>query len=262
MTQTVVGIFNKGIDAQTAAQKLESINLRPQNIDVLSQSVDTQSGGTTTTGNPERVHNFFNNLFDDKDEAKRYSEAARRGWVVTVHAQSKDEAQRAAETLDNCGAIDVNDLNSRPQGTATPPTGTATSGTTAGQSIPVIEEQMEVGKREVETGGVRLRSRIVERPVQESMRLREEHVHVERNPVNRPATDRDFANFKEGETTITEHAEIPMVNKEARVVEEVRIGKETEQHDETIKSTVRKTDIDVDKVDAQKDPRRTDNRNI
>ncbi|WP_345157244.1 YsnF/AvaK domain-containing protein [Pontibacter saemangeumensis] len=131
--------------------------------------------------------------------------------------------------------------------------------TNTDKSIPIIEENLRVGKREVETGGVRVRSRIVEKPVEEHLRLREEHVHVERTPVNRAATPADLNSFKEGDISLTEHAEIPMVDKEARVVEEVRIGKDVEEHVENIHETVRKTDVDIDKLSSDElRNRRTD----
>ena len=60
-------------------------------------------------------------------------------------------------------------------------------------TIPVVEEDISIGKREVERGHVRIYSRVTERPVEESVRLREEKVTVERRPVDRPATDADFA---------------------------------------------------------------------
>ncbi|MFL5158062.1 MAG: YsnF/AvaK domain-containing protein, partial [Microvirga sp.] len=45
--------------------------------------------------------------------------------------------------------------------------------------IPVAEEELHVGKREVNRGRVRLHSRVIERPVQEQVTLREERVDVE-----------------------------------------------------------------------------------
>src|SRR5690606_15367373 len=122
---------------------------------------------------------------------------------------------------------------------------------------------LEVGKREVETGGARLRSRIVERPVEEHLRLRTEHVRVERNPVNRPASEADFNNFQEGEIEITEHAEVPVVNKNARVVEEICLDKEVEERDETVRETVRSTEVDVDRMDDTRNQnlRNDNNRN-
>jgi uncharacterized protein (TIGR02271 family) len=117
------------------------------------------------------------------------------------------------------------------------------------KKIPIIEENLEVGKREVSTGGVRLRSRIVERPIEESIRLREERVNVERNTVDRPATDADFSNFEERDIEMVERAEVPVVNKQARVVEEVSLNKEVEERSETISDTVRRTEVDVDDLD-------------
>ena len=109
---------------------------------------------------------------------------------------------------------------------------------------------MQVGKRTVETGGVRLKSRIVEKPVEENLRLREERVYVNRNTVNRAATDADFDAFKEGEVELREHAEVPVVSKEARIVEEVSLGKETNERNETIRDTVRKTEVDIENIEG------------
>jgi len=117
------------------------------------------------------------------------------------------------------------------------------------KKIPIIEENIEVGKRTVQTGGVRLRSRVVEKPVEEDLRLRTERVYVERNPVNRPASESDFTTFREGEMEVTEHAEVPVVNKEARVVEEVSLGKDVDERTETVRDTVRKTEVDVDNLE-------------
>src|SRR5690606_32671935 len=77
--------------------------------------------------------------------------------------------------------------------TSAPPPATDAPDTEAGtRSIPVIEENVEIGKRTVETGGARIRPKVTERPVEEDINLREEHVVVERNPVNRPASEADI----------------------------------------------------------------------
>jgi hypothetical protein len=124
-----------------------------------------------------------------------------------------------------------------------------TDATTSGSaSLPVIEEELQVGKRVVETGGVRLRSRIVETPVEEHLRLREEHIHVERTSVNRDATTADFNTFREGTIELTQHAEVPVVGKEVRVVEEVRLEKEVEEREEVVRDTLRSTDVEVENL--------------
>lgn len=262
--QTVIGIFKEGIDAQAAVQKLESTHhIGRDKIDIANPASSSAKhvGGSTTQKENDGVSGFFGSLFGQNDDANRHTQAARKGWVVTVHADSRQQAEQAAQVLDACGAVDIDEQNSQssnPQaGTARPPQGTAQPRTgqtgNTDQTIPIMEERMNVGKREVERGGVRMRSRIVERPVEEHLRLREEHVDIERNKVNRPATERDFQNFKEGEINITERAEVPIVNKEARVVEEVKINKHTEERDETVRGTVRKTDVDIDKLDKDQD---------
>ena len=131
--------------------------------------------------------------------------------------------------------------------------------------VPVVEEELKVGKREVETGGgVRVRTEIEERPVQEQVNLREEHVRVERRPVDRPATQADVNQALHGRTIeVREKSEQPVVSKEARVVEEVVVGKEATQRTETVRDTVRRTDVEVEQVDknnpaAGNTPRRAD----
>jgi uncharacterized protein (TIGR02271 family) len=279
--QTVIGMFDDASQARQAAQQLEGIGVTRDHIDISAQDA-TSTSAATRSDNDDSISGFFRSLFSSDDEVNRYSTVARRGAMVTVHADSQQEAERARDILDNCGAVDVDERaqqyssgwtgmaagqqnmasqqnmtsqqNMASQQNMTDQTRTqditgrgvdATDG-----AIPIIEENLQVGKREVETGGARLRSRIVERPVEEHLRLRQEHVWIERNPVNRPASEADIQNFREGEIEITEHAEVPVVNKEARVVEEVRLGKEVEEREETVRGTVRRTDVDVERLNT------------
>ncbi|MDO1448047.1 YsnF/AvaK domain-containing protein [Rhodocytophaga aerolata] len=310
MAQTVIGVFDNSRDAQNAVDNLVSNGFSRSSIDISNKS-DSAYGSTSGSTYDKRdrdgdgdvdfgdkVGNFFSSLFGG-DEADKYSRVASKSCVVTVHAQSMAEAERAADILDEYGSVDVNDRAMKlGYGSSAAPTGfvdTTTSGYAdtsrldtdrldtdtsfrdrdtidSEKSIPIIEENLNVGKREVTTGGVRLRSRIVERPVEEHLRLREEHVTVERNPVNRPASAADLNNFQEGTIEMTEHAEQAMVNKEARIVEEVRLNKEVTERDEVVRDTVRRTDVDVenltgtdkdrydkDRLDLDNDRNRLDN---
>ena len=123
------------------------------------------------------------------------------------------------------------------------------------ETIPVIEENLNVNKREVDTGGARIRSRVVERPVELGIDLKEEHVTVQRTPVDRPATSADLDAFKEEELEITEYAEVPVVSKEARVVEEVELNKDVEERHETIRETLRNTEVNEERIDSDKNRR-------
>lgn len=111
-------------------------------------------------------------------------------------------------------------------------------------SIPIIEEEVNVGKREVRRGGVRVRSRIVEKPVEETLRLREERIHVERNPADRDVTGN--TDFKEETIEVEAFGEEPLVSKRKRVVEEVKVGKKVHERSETVRDTKRKTEVDIE----------------
>ena len=100
---------------------------------------------------------------------------------------------------------------------------------------------------------------MIEKPVEETLRLREEHVVVNRRPVDRAVTDADMSNFKQGDIEITERSEEAVVSKQARVVEEVQVGKQVTEREEVITDTVRRTDVEVEEVDTDTDVRRATN---
>lgn len=281
MALTVIGIFENATQAQQAVEALVNSGISRNSIDLsATRSTEGTSGdalipdrhmntsGTTTEEIADdakdvgsSVGNFFSSLFGgDDDNHRKYATVANQHSVVTVHAQTEAEAERAADILDDNGAVDVDERAAAYGYVApTPTTGTARPALTDGdQTIKVIEENLQVGKQTIETGGVRVRSRIVSRPVEESIRLREERVIVQRNPVNRPATSADFNTFREGDIELTEHAERAVVAKEARVVEEVTVGKQVDEHDEVIRDTVRKTEVDVEQLGTTDKTRTTD----
>ncbi len=277
MAQTVVGLFNSASEAQQAVQQLTSAGFVRDNVDVAAQpqggavagsagrnndpSDYQNTSGTAAEGAVDAtaraagraedgIGNFFSSLFggSDNDDARAYTQVARGGSsVVTVHAASADEAGRARDILDQYGAIDVSEQAAQGYGMTGAREG-YTAGTEGAQKLNIIEENLQVGKRVEQTGGARIRTRIIERPVEESVRLREEHVNVNRTDVNRPATEADFAAFKEGEISVTESAERAVVGKEARVVGEVSIDKNTTERVETVRDTVRKTDVEVENL--------------
>jgi len=126
-------------------------------------------------------------------------------------------------------------------------TGAAAAGVRGGEeAIPIVEERLTVGKREVNRGRVRVRSYVVETPVQEQVALRQEHVEVERRHVDRPLTGADEALFRERTIEATESAEEAVVAKEARVVEEVVVRKEAEERVQTVQDKVRRTEVEID----------------
>jgi uncharacterized protein (TIGR02271 family) len=111
--------------------------------------------------------------------------------------------------------------------------------------IPVAQERLQVGRRDVSHGRVRVRSYVVETPVQEQVTLREERVAVERRPADRALSDVEQA-FQERTIEAEERGEEAVVSKEARVTEEVVVRKEAEQRTETVSDTVRQTEVEVE----------------
>jgi len=287
MALTVVGVFDDAQEAQKAVNDLVSEGFSRDSIDLSTNTGQYPDGGSdadrTVNHNDDDsgIGGFFKSLFgsDDDDDYRRHTTVAQRGSLVTVHAMSEDQAEKAADILDDNGAVNVNDRAEQYGYAGTGTMGASTSVTGMGvgndmdmndmdmtnrnttdradtdQTIKVIKENLEVGKREVEQGGARVRSRIIERPVEESVRLREERVTVQRNPVNRPATDADLNAFKEGDITMTEYSEVPVVSKTANVVEEISVGKEVNERTETVQDTVRETEVDVDNLGTTDDMR-------
>ncbi len=120
--------------------------------------------------------------------------------------------------------------------------------TTGDEVIPVAEEELHVSKREANRGRVRIHSHVVERPVEEQVSLREEHVHVERRPVEGGSREGTLSGdpFQERTIEVEERGEEAVVSKEARVKEELVVRKDVEERTETISDTVRSTEVEVE----------------
>ncbi len=294
MDNTVVAVFDEYGHAQNAVNALYAEGGFSQADVKLSPAEDTSEGRQqalrsqqdTSDSGGWSIGGFFSSLFGSDQhgsDAGVYSEAVRRGsYLVTVYADSEDQADRAADILQRFNAVDLDqrashwrssgwtgyqsdapmytaeeirkdrDMYSKTQVSQTQ-TGSKAQPQTArsGDAIPVIEEQLQVGKRVVQRGGVRIFRHVTETPVQESVQLREERVKVERTPVDQPASAADIEAFKEGTTEVRATAEEAVVGKTARVVEEVRVGKEVSERTETVKDTVRRTDVEVEQLGAQ-----------
>ena len=122
------------------------------------------------------------------------------------------------------------------------------------ETIPLVEEQLRISKRDTAHGRVRVRSYVVETPVQEQVTLHQEHVQIERRPVDRPVEAGAESMFQERTIEATETAEEAVVVKEARTREEVVIRKTADDETRTINDTVRRTEVEVDDDRQKTDP--------
>jgi uncharacterized protein (TIGR02271 family) len=116
------------------------------------------------------------------------------------------------------------------------------------ERIPIVEEQLVIGKR-AETGRtINVRSRLVSDRVSEDVTLHEEHVTIEHNPINRELSSSEAeAMLIDGKTvSMTERNEEVVVGKKAVVTDEVVVRKEGHDRTEHVEETVRRTEVDVD----------------
>lgn len=229
---------------------------------------------------------------EDDPHRSQYEEATRSGKILLSVSVSEEQAEFVADILERHSPVDVQEgaaaaatasaggVSTRTQTNTTQTsdaqyagkqTGNSqTAGTRVGnpairsdqaQSVPIVQEELRVGKRAVQRGGVRVYTRVIEQPVEESVRLREEQVRVERQPVNRPVSEGDLRGREEQIVEVKEYAEEPVVSKEARVVEEVRIGKNATERTETVRDTVRRTEVEIENLNdpnAARKPAATD----
>jgi uncharacterized protein (TIGR02271 family) len=113
------------------------------------------------------------------------------------------------------------------------------------QTVQLAKEELRVGKRDASGGRVRIRTYVVERPVEADVNLRQEHVTIERRPVDRTATVGDEA-FQERTIEATERSEEAVVDKVARVKEEIGLHRDVESRTETVRDTVRETEAEIE----------------
>ncbi len=233
--------------------------LTGSNTGITDTTTAREYGGTATaegsrdTGVGAKIKHFFQDLAGhDEDTHSAYTEGLSRGGALVAVNVSEGEVDRAAAILRQYGATDV-EGNAGYSGTGT---STATTGTVTGeQVIPVVAEELVVGKREVERGGVRVFSRVVSEPVSESVSLHDERVVVDRRNVNRAATEADFTSA--GHAEVRAMGEEAVVGKAGRVVEEVVVGKTAADRTETVQDTVRHTEVDVEPVSTTTTTART-----
>jgi uncharacterized protein (TIGR02271 family) len=257
MTRTIAALFDTVEAAEKAARDLAE-----------------QVGGVHGTIYGPRTSSDVDTIEVPSEDRATLQEHIRRGGAV-LHAQIPDEKFEAVyRVVEANGAVNFDEREAawRREGwtgwSGTAATGAA--GTTATETvrqeigmsgaeerIPLAEEQIVVGKREVGRGYVRVRSYVVETPVEERVTLHQERVDIERRPVDRPIEPGDEA-FRERVIEATETSEEAVVSKEARVREEVVVRKEAEERTETVHDTVRRTEVEIEDERGHTHPASTD----
>lgn len=259
--QTIIAAFE---DAKTAQQAIDALVRQGFSSDSIHlQSGDekrksaSSSAGVAVAGDPFGFFRFFSTLMGASAGAGNYAEAVHRGSaVVVLEAATDAEIEKATQLMQELGVVD---LDKRAQqwksegwtgfdaGAEQPDTQATSS---EQQVVPVVQEELQIGKRSVEGGGVRVVKRVTETPVSELVKLRQERATVERRAADREATAEDLENFEEGTVELRERSEEAVVAKTARVVEEVVLGKEVTERTDTVSGNVRRTNVEVEVEDG------------
>lgn len=113
--------------------------------------------------------------------------------------------------------------------------------------IPVIEEDLTIGKREVETGRVQVSVSVNERDEMVDVPLTAERVEVERIPVNRIVDAPLEPRYEDDTLVVPVVEERLVVQKQLVLTEEVRIRRVSETRDHRERITLRSQDVEIDR---------------
>lgn len=260
--RTIVAVFGNTSEAQAAVDELEQSGFNQSDIYITSDysgqgssTADAPSAYDTARRHEGGISGWFSRVFGGDEESDRphYENALRSGNVVVSVDATDENLDVATKILNRHSPINIQGEGGEEASeagraeTARSAYAASPKGANESQAIPVVQEDLQVGKRAVRRGGVRVYSRVVEQPVEETVQLREERVRVERRPVNRPAEASDIRG-EDQVIEVQEYAEEPVVTKQARVVEEVRVGKDATERTETVRDTVRRTEVNVENL--------------
>jgi uncharacterized protein (TIGR02271 family) len=276
--EKVVAVFDTSEHAQTAVNALKAAGFSADDISVMSNDTLDDKGAkiATATG-------FWHRLFGsdvDLHEAKVYGNTVGKGGSVVSLRAPETMVKKAVDILHTHSPVDVNQRAARlgiiaaaaaPAGAvsqAAAKVSTAASNlaqTVKGAApaartgkdddvIRLAEEQMEVGKRQIETGMTRVRRFVIEKAVEANVTLHEEHAAIARRAISDKNYIQDV-DWSDRTVEVRETAETPVVSKSSRIVEEVVVGKEGSDRVETVKDKVRRQQVEIEKQPTSTPPR-------
>lgn len=291
MSRTVTALFDSRPEAEAARTRLTQSRIDADNVRIIDQSASGGGGGSG--GEDKGFFDSLKDFFIPDEDAHAYGEGVRRGGFMLCAQVDEDQADEAIRILDEGGSVDFDQRQEQwrndgwtgfggmtdtgvPSGAGMGGSGLGSEferGTFAGsergpdaarfenergtvdeQRFPIVEEAFKVGKREVTRGGARVRSYVRETPVHEQVNLREEHVSVERRPADRKLeAGEDNDAFRDRTIEMTETSEEAVVEKDARVREELVVRKTADQRVENIDDSVRRTEVEVDETEGRED---------
>ena len=255
-SETTVAVFDTAAHAEAAIADLVAQGTPASSIEHYAQSGGLGSGvtGQETTGTAAQPRGLWAWLTGETGTSTEhhalYNKTIETGGTVVTVISDTAQVDRIHAILEAHDPVDL-DARHAQYGSSgaydatTAPAGMATTGTGTAEVLSLSEEELQVGKRAVDRGTTRVRRYVVERPVEEQIRLRDETVTVFRRPVTAGAAVGADA-FTDRTITVNETDEEAVVAKTARVVEEVVVQKDVAERVETVRDTLRKEEVEID----------------
>jgi len=273
--ETLVAAFDTKDHATAAVNALKAGGFHSDDIDIVDNSALAAGKGAAAT-DPKQA-GIWQRLFGDdvnKYEANVYSDTIKGGGSVVAVRVPPNQVAQASGILDLHHPISVPDraitggfapaahvesaaktIAAEPLAAAQAVAVTPKLAQVHSDTLRLAEEQLQVGKKLVETGRTRVRRFTTEREVDQDVTLHEEHAEVVRNALSQPAELADI-DWADAELEVVETKEQALVNKTARLVEEVSLRKKGDDHVETIHEKLRRQQAEIEQVDATGKPTR------
>jgi uncharacterized protein (TIGR02271 family) len=283
--ETIVAVFETSAAADEAARALEAGGIARSAIERHSKEQPRSEPAKQRDSLPSSTGFFFWDMMfaaaaPHRDRSS-YDRSLERGATVLAVTVSEEEADKVISVLESRSPIELDqhgdeaddseetEANQEREMVRQSPKGSKEN---AGRErsastrrheqgseedgekvIPLAEEELRVGKRLVNRGTTRIRRYVVETPVEKTVSLHDERAVVERR---RPVTDEATGeHFTDKTVEVRETSEVPTIEKEARLKEEVVIRREGREREETVEDTVRREEIGVEPVEGEKKQR-------
>jgi uncharacterized protein (TIGR02271 family) len=245
--EKVVAVYDTEQNASAALTSLISGGYRAGDISVIRNEGEAEKAGLHEPGIWKRL--FGRDL--EHEEAAVLGHSFKEGSVIVVVRVAESHAPTVMSLLDRHKPVDVLD-RAKIYGMAGATAAAAEARTPVKSAedpemLRLAEEQINVGKRLVESGHTCVRRYVVEKPVDANITLHEEHVEVIRRAISDPAnvTDTDWSDKT---IEVTDTMEEAVVDKTAHVIEEVVIRKQGSDRTQTVHDTVRRQQVLVERM--------------
>ncbi len=262
--QTIVAVYDTPAHAELAVQDLLQAGIPESAVHRHAQEGSYAGTSTAPAARSTEGTGFWSSLFGgepDHDTAV-YDRSVSSGSTAVTVKVADAHVEKVTQILEQHHPIDIDEragsyglsqtttTTREPLVGAAPVVGTmpkAAATATDGDKIQLSEEALAVGKRVLNRGTTRIRRFVVETPVEEEIRLRDEKVTIERRPVTDGRAVPD-ASWTDKTIELTESAEEAVVSKTARVKEEIDVKKVATERTETVRDTVRREDVEITKL--------------